>query len=251
MIYKNKSSKYIINKVYRDLNLKDTDRWMDMIEWIGECLSSIGEFNQYKRYAKQLTIANGKAVLPSNFYKLVQVSYNGRPLLPASGSFTNLLCPTDTNTLSQSIIDLGGNDISENAILDSNTPSNTFRYSIDDCYIKTEFKDGTIYIAYVGLPIDDEGFPLVPDDIAFDNACFWYIVSKLVLGGYSFPDKNMNYMFCEIKANNAIKGARGASAMPDLDQMENIKKMWLRIIPEIERHSSFFNNLTTEESQRL
>ena len=249
MIYKNKSCKYIINKVYRDLNLKEDDRWMDMIEWIGECLSSIGAIPQYKKCAKRLEIENGMACLPLNFYQLLQVSYNGHPILPATGSFSGAITPYDNSVLDPLIIDLGANDINEGKILQQKGFGDG--YIIDGNYIKTEFKTGIIYIVYYGIPVDDDGFPLVPDDISFDQACMWYIISRLVLGGYMFADRNMGFTYCQRLADYYISQARGKAAMPDIDQMENIKRMWVRMIPEMNRHSTFFNNLNAPESLRF
>ena len=46
MIYKFTSVKEVIARVYRDLNLQDTERWEDMIEWIADALDFIGAYQQ-------------------------------------------------------------------------------------------------------------------------------------------------------------------------------------------------------------
>src|SRR5687767_13433558 len=80
MVYKYVSVKAVIAKLFRDLQIKDNSRWVDMIEWCGEALDAIGATNQYGVETKTLTVSNAKAELPCNFHKIIQISYNGIPL---------------------------------------------------------------------------------------------------------------------------------------------------------------------------
>ena len=47
-------------------------------------------------------------------------------------------------------------------------------YIVDCDYIKTSFASGKICISYMAFPTDEECYPLVPDDISYQEAMFWY-----------------------------------------------------------------------------
>jgi len=245
MIYSFTSVKEVIAKVYRDLNFQDAERWVDLVEWCGEALEAIQAPQQLEdRYCK-LTIKDYKVKLPCNFHKLNYIYFNGFPLLPSTSVFGNTLINhtpkvVDTITLDK----LNGNPI----LLDiRNTQCPTeWTYTIDPCYIKTNFKDGDIYIAYSALRVDEDGFPEIPDDISYKQACFWYCAKQLLLPDW-FENKSTRYEAAEAKWQWYC-GQAGAKAMaPDLPTLENIKNMWVRLLPEINRGSTFFTTLSRQE----
>jgi len=53
-------------------------------------------------------------------------------------------------------------------------------YILDDSYIKTSFVSGKICLSYMAFPIDDDCYPLVPDDISFREAMFWYVYKQII-----------------------------------------------------------------------
>lgn len=75
-VYKTKSSKTIIRKIFRDLKPQD-DNWIDdAIEWIGEALEHIGAASQLLQKQCVLTVANHKVLLPTDLYYINQVAIN-------------------------------------------------------------------------------------------------------------------------------------------------------------------------------
>tara|TARA_Y100000310_G_C20677275_1_gene813820 strand:+ start:1675 stop:2400 length:726 start_codon:yes stop_codon:yes gene_type:complete len=230
MLYKSVSSKSVIAKVYRDLQLKENDRWLDMLEWIGEALAHIGAFSQFEK--KQLlgvSVSNYRAILPCDLYNIIQISRGGQPLQYLSGSFDSAFhCETSSNLHTTS----------------------KYGYTINGNYINTNFTDTTIDLAYTAFETDDDGFPMIPDDISYKEAIVRYIVMKL-----KYPDYVNNREGMTEGKYNVIKEewhwycaqAAGKAMMPSLDQMESIKNQWVRLIPEINRHSDFFNKLNDQE----
>lgn len=228
MIAKYKSVKSLIAKVYRDLNLTDEDRWPAIIEWAGEALSLIGAYAQFVPKTAYLTVSKYRTELPCDFYKPIQISFNNIALIEAKGSF-------DTT---EECSDCGMNSKS----------THTFVYTINDSYIHTNF-NGELCLSYLAIPVDDDGYPLVPDDAAFDEALYYYVVMKL-----SFPDfisGKMDpriYNQLEDTWNYKCMAARGAANMPTVDGLESLKNQWVRLIPDIVRHKDFFKNLNQGES---
>ena len=75
-VYKTKSSKTIIRKIFRDLK-PDDDNWIDdSIEWIGEALEHIGAASQLCQKQCVLNVVNHKVLLPTDLYYINQVAVN-------------------------------------------------------------------------------------------------------------------------------------------------------------------------------
>jgi len=136
MVYKYISSKAVIEKVYADLDVSSDDKWLTMIDWIGQAIEYLDCVNMMQDIQTDLEIRDYRAALPCNFYSLVDMSYGGCPVELVSGSFDG--DPSDKS--------LKGGVIG---------------YSVNAGYLEFPLiKKGKVRIAYVGIPTDDDGFPL-------------------------------------------------------------------------------------------
>lgn len=123
-------------------------------------------------------------------------------------------------------------------------------YWVNNHHIKTSFKNGTIFIAYMAIPVDDDGFPLIPDDISYREALYRYITMKLMYPSYlqgKLRDRQWDEMVQSW--HNYCAQARGAANMPDIGMLENLKNQWVRLMPNINQFNTFFNNLNTQEEK--
>jgi hypothetical protein len=99
-------------------------------------------------------------------------------------------------------------------------------------------------MAYQAIPTDANGYPLIPDDIDFIEALYWYITMKLL-----YPEWKMGRVRDEVyydarrSWNFNCKKAYGNAMMPNVDQLEAIKNQWIRLIPELDEHSNGFATL--------
>ena len=75
-----------------------------------------------------------------------------------------------------------------NSLLNDSCQSD-LTYTLNDCYIFTNFKEGTVQLDYKAFPTDEDCYPLVPDDISFSEALFWYVYKKILLSRPSFKKK--------------------------------------------------------------
>ena len=128
MIYRSVSAKSVIAKVYRDLQLKQSDRWIDMLEWIGEALEHIGSFNQLiKKEEMGIVVKNYRAILPCDIREIVQASKGGEALQYLGGSFdTSFHCEDSINLRTQS----------------------RFGYNINGSYMNFNFTNGTFACSF-------------------------------------------------------------------------------------------------------
>ena len=121
-------------------------------------------------------------------------------------------------------------------------------YIIDADYIKTSFPSGKICLSYKAIPTDEDCFPLVPDDISYREAMFWYIYKKLLLINPKFKNNGINYTFAEERWQNYCTQARNAANYPDIDRYESFMNQWVRLIPNMNRHDNAFEELNTREN---
>lgn len=132
-------------------------------------------------------------------------------------------------------------------IVDSSVES--YRYIVVPGYIKTNTKTGYLKIAYKALPVDEQGWPMIPDDESFKEAIFWYINMKLM-----YPEwkegrvRDVVYYDARSSWNYYCKQAYGYAMIPNsTDQLEALKNTWLRLVPEIQEHETFFSTLSDRQ----
>ena len=120
-------------------------------------------------------------------------------------------------------------------------------YIIDCGYVKTSFATGKLCISYMAFPTDEECYPLVPDDISFREAMFWYIYKKLLLQGIPGRNPKLGYEYAEAMWQNYCTQARNAANYPDIDKYESFMNQWVRLVPDINAHSTFFETMNDRE----
>ena len=278
-IYKTISSKVIVRKVFRDIN-PNTDNWVDdAIEWIGEALEHIGSAPQLIKKTCVLTMKDYKAALPNDLFYINQVALNeteeGVIISQQMDTLLELIddivngTRTSNYTLNEinSRLQVLENQLGESdnmsilnkcqtnfpktadcpdCINDNNLP---FRcYYVEADKIKTSFSTGKVCLSYMAFPIDDECFPLVPDDISFKEAMFWYIYKKMLLGNMAPSQNGIGYEFAEMQWKYYCTQARNAANFPDIDGYESFMDQWVRLIPNINRHAEGFAGLNQRES---
>ena len=120
-------------------------------------------------------------------------------------------------------------------------------YIVDDDYIKTSFESGKICLSYMAFPTDEDCYPLVPDDISFKEAMFWYVYKKILLSNPTFKNNGIKYDFAEQQWKQYCTQARNAANYPDIDRYESFMNQWVRLIPNVNRHDLGFEQMNTRE----
>lgn len=124
----------------------------------------------------------------------------------------------------------------------------TSTYTVNGNYIFTSFDEGSVMMAYLAIPTDEEGFPLIPADewwrqaVQFEIA--YKIAMKLFIQG-NIADKTFQYI--ERERDWKVAQAVNKSKMPSIDEMESFKNQWLRLIPNYNNHTTFFKNMQMPE----
>jgi len=244
------SLKQVIAKVYRDLRIKEEDKVLDMIEWAAESLEQIGTFEQLETKVECGCTDCYRYPIPCGTVYINQIRHNGVPMLPSTNSFGptdtffDRTTPADTGLGLPYSINQKGLD---NATLVSseNIPtSEQNTYWIVPGYIKTSFSSGQIEISYQRIPLDDEGYPMIPDEVSFKEAVYRYIVMKILYPEWIIGNIRDSVFSHAQERWDWYCGQAGAKAMmPSLSEMENIKKAFFSLRPKTEQFANSFNNL--------
>lgn len=238
------SLKNIIAKVFRDLNLKEEQDFINFLEWGNEALEQIGVFEQLETRYYCTEVKFYKATIPCDMIYINSVSVDGVNLRPASNQY-GAQRYEDHNSTADSGLAVNIDKVQNAAyvgILDLVKYPNS--YTIANGYIQLSKEKGTLNIAYQGVPEDEEGYPLVPDDVSFREAVYRYIVYK-----WMYPQVIVGKIDARLLADAEQKwhwycNQAGAKAqMPDQGKLENIARNYLKLKPDLYRFDKFYDNI--------
>jgi len=248
MIYKFISIKEIIEGVYRDTSIhEELDIW-DVIEWGGEALELIGAGLQYEELIAEICVKEHRAPLPCNLHLLDSISYNGSPLKQCTGTFGAISTepPTSTNL---NIID--GKEVdTQNFPMHGNSSVGGSQdcYYTNDNFIVTSFASACLLMAFRGIKVDHDGYPMVPDNVSYKKALKSYITMMLDrINWRKGTAPEAIYRDSQRDWEWYVKQARGSANMPNLDMMDNIRLQWVKLKPSQTAHQTFYTDLGNSE----
>lgn len=231
-------AKEIIAKVFRDFRPTDEDFVIDALEWTGDAMGLIGAGPQYEDRWRFLTVENYRALLPCELEQVKQVGH----------------VMTKGKTLSQidqgNIIPLIESSATSSVRGDRENPdweakyTDQYKYKIEGNYIRTELEKGTLIIYYTGFPVDEDGYPMIPDISSYKEAIHWYIIMKLMERGLKHPS-GIRFDSAEARWLKYAGQAFADSNYPSIDQYESFRRQWTNMIDNIHHHDRFFEELNS------
>ncbi len=260
MIYNMEKLDRVIDKLVRDLGLgHDQIPYTDFIEWIADALQHIGAYPQFAQKSTLIYIENYEGMLPCDLYKVVRIK-NGCEVNPSGDSgFYGGTLASSLNKLGVDYESLGAyerfkiiavpgiskvennlgyeglvNRLQHNGNLIGNprtTKHTDLDYNINFNKITTSFCYGIIELQYLAFPVDERGWPLVPDDVSFRDALFWKCAYHLSMRDpQQLKNPRMQDMeYCRQQWNRTCVQARAEANMPDIHTLERLKNNWLRL----------------------
>lgn len=232
MITRFKSMKSIIAGLYRDLGINTEIHEGDVIEWGSEAMSMIGSYAQMEEIATTLSVVNHRVELPCSFVYMKDITYNNKPLSWSTKSAANnYQCP-ECNQLPTCCTD--------------------YNFYISDGYLNTSLETGELCVVYLGVPVDEDGYPLVPDDVYFDKALksyVTYMLDKIQFRKGLIPE--VVFRMSEKDWYFYVNSARGSANMPDAAMYDRIQKTWVRLIPKPHGYASGFRHMENHERRNL
>jgi len=257
----------IIEGLFRDYGFTHEVDWVDILEWSGEALDLIAAPKQYINKVTDgnkdlnhhcpIKIENFRGQLPADVANIIQAR-EFKHKIPMIGSADNFLSgmqvnskqlpySTDSSAIvsTPTIVGLGNTTFSS-PLLDITDFTKDgcaidLQYKINNNHIFTNFKEGEVELSYTALPCDEQGFPLIPDNVKYVQAVKAYVASKIAFKLY-IQDKMNNQKLTRIEQERDwyMGAATVAGVSPTIDEMESWKNQWLRLLPSINEHADGF-----------
>lgn len=281
MIYNIERVDRVIDKIIRDLGLGQDDiPYADFIEWIADGLHHIGAYYQFLEKECTIVIENYQGLLPCDLYKVIRITEGCSITPPSSGFYGGTLIKAlneagvDLDSLPAyerfAIVNTQGlqkvnyttdygnllNRIQHNKNLIGDPVSNAFTskdYNINFNKITTSIQYGVMKIQYLSFPVDENGWPLVPDDVSFRDALFWKVAYHLSMRNpKALLNPRMQDMeYCRQMWNKYCVQARAAANMPDLSMMERFANNWLRLFNVTDEYATYYKNIGKQQFLNL
>lgn len=179
-----------------------------------------------------LEVEEYRAVLPCDFYEMIQIRTAGE-----CGGHRHGVFRKATDSFHQSE--------------DHHRPAD-LTYRIQGGYIYTSVREGKIEIAYRALAVDEEGYPLIPDNSPFIRALEAYIKKCHFTVLFDMGKIPQNVLVnAEQEYAFYIGQAQSDLIRSDLDQMQAITNMWNTLVPRVREHEKTFRDEGTREYIRL
>lgn len=182
----------------------------------------VGMPSIFNEKAEKIEIKNYRGTLPCDYYEMIQVRTVGNK---GNGKLSETLrYSTDSFHMSE-----------------DKCTDYDLTYKLQGNCIFTSIKEGTIEIAYRAMAVDEEGFPLIPDNSSFIKALELYIKKQCFtilfdLGKISpqvLNNTQQEYAFYVGQAQSDL-------VRPSIDQMQAITNSWNTLIQNNNHHKSGF-----------
>lgn len=231
----------VIESLQRDYRFNTDVDWIDILEWIGECLAAIGAPQLYVEkvtdgnvdlgHPQVIKIENYRGVIPADVVEIIQIRR----------------CP-DMAMMKRST------DSFHQAYYCHNSPDNncssSLTYKANSGYIFTNFEEGEVQMAYKAFATDERGYPMIPDNQRVINACKLFIAEKIAMRLW-LEGKLDERKYSKIEQDKlfAMPSAETGIRTPSYDQMENWKNSLIRLIPDIAQHGVGFKGVGNMEQR--
>jgi len=127
--------------------------------------------------------------------------------------------------------------------------SSTECYLVENDRIKTSFIEGKVCLSYTAFATDSDCWPIIPDDISFKEATFWYVYKKLLMAGMFDPSVNgIDYGFADSQWQKYCTQARNEAKYPDMARYESFMNQWVRLVPRMNVFDNVMDDLGTREN---
>jgi hypothetical protein len=241
------SVKEVIGMVYTYYRDDVEIQQRDLIEFIDDGLNLIGVKGQFEDLTAQVPIANHRGLLPCGFIEEIQLADPwGMPMLYNTTTIIEGTSQENTDSY------IAGEQVNEDNVALIAVPpvsGNRQRYYINKNCIYTSFEEGTLTMNFVGIRVDEEGYPLIPDLEEFKQALMWWVLKAIFTRKWLNGGTNLENIIsnAESKWIQYRRMALDQANMPTLTELENIKTNWVRLVPRMNEFSKFFSDIANPE----
>ena len=186
------------------------------INYAVEFIRVVGMPRAFEEKVENIKIENHRGVLPCDFYEEIQVKGCDGP------EYLSMESPFHTTA--------------------------PFAYKIQGNVIITTLKETTIRVAYRALKVDDDGFPMIPDNGTFARALELYIQKRYFTILFNSGKVSRDVLHNTQQEYAFYVGqAQSDLVRPTIDQMQSITNMWTSLLLRHNKHADGFASVNLPE----
>jgi len=119
-------------------------------------------------------------------------------------------------------------------------------YTVNDDCMFPSFENGLFLLAYESLPVDENGYPMIPDEQSVINALAYHILTRIAAQKWARQEIPEG-IYRDLERNSLWYKAKAQTRVPTYDEMETLKNIHIRMIPKVNMHSDGFNAIGSQE----
>ena len=127
-------------------------------------------------------------------------------------------------------------------------------YTIQGGQVVTSAQEGTVALAYTRQPLDENGYPMIPDMIEYKQAITRYITYMSSYHRFVNNEPNFRGIYEKMESDWHwyCKQAKNAMLMPStIDEKEDLKDINHRMVKMQRGYYGYFGNITSPEFFRI
>lgn len=237
------SIKRIIGNVVGNLGLKNVSQHIDdFARWAVEAENKIGTDNSYEEKECLLQIKNMKTCLPDDLVYLNALKYYDNEIEFSEKNFS-MFNKNVSNGGSVHLATIYATKLNNANTSQTNTTTgssygvntefvnNNLVFSLKNRYIYVNSPEVKEFgISYVGISLDEDGFPLVAE--SHEDAVAQYLMWKYKSIDY-FNGKIPHHVYKELESRwyYLCAQARGDDELPSPPELEYLANMWNQLLP--------------------
>lgn len=191
-----------------------------------EFIRIVGMPDAFEKRTSLLTVANYQADLTQleGCYQILSIRNKNTEVILSSSS---------------SLFDLPDSSVSPSYVLRGNV-------------LQTSIKEGELEISYLGIPIDDDGFPTIPNIASYIRALEAYIKKQWFTILFDLGKLHSSILSnAQQEYAWAVGQAQSELASPSLDEIEAFTNMWNSLLPQRNPYLSGFKTLGSRTLKRF
>lgn len=274
------SLKTVVERVYTDFGLNIPFSYDDAAEWTGSILSLLGCTSALEDHVACAKVIEGRAELPCNLESITQIAKlegaeipnctlaafsfqgAGTAIVPISvvdtvaRTFELCKCedgtPVDLNTLRLIPMRWSTDNFHykfHNNRHDYSLRNDEYSYKLNRGYVFPNFKEGRIAISYKGIPLDEDGYPMIPNEEFWRNAIKWEITYKLAYKAW-LADTISDKKFTKIEDDRnwyIAQAVNKTKMFTNDDEAQAFVNQMTALIPRGTGHENFFRNISRQQ----
>lgn len=240
------SYKSIVDKVFRDFGFNYDLQDEECIEWLAEFMAHTNTGIVMEAKIAYIKIQDGRGDLPKDLYKIIQTA-----TLLGINNIGEAECGKGNKISMRWATDNFHAEFHKNN--HDYYCNSSLTYTVGQGYIFPSYSEGFIAMAYDAIPTDDCGYPTIPAEQQWLEASTYYIAHRIARKLWirnEFPENK--YRDIERDKEWYFAQAVNFSKMWNgVDHAESFKNSYVRTIPAIQDHNTFFKNMQFPEQRKF